>query len=102
AAVLGSSAGCTPSFNARQQNPPQTSQSQKVAEATPVVSPQDTSHVKAKELPKRQPQAASCVAAGDFYYRESLTPGFSPENQKQKRETAKRAYEQALQIDPHC
>ncbi len=101
-AVLGGTAGCTPSFNSRQPNPPQTSESRKVTGEKTVVTAEDASHAKEKELPKRQPKPMSCVAAGDFYYRESLAPGRSTEDQRQRRDTAKRAYQQALQIDPNC
>src|SRR2546423_12530301 len=94
-AVLGGTAGCTPSFNSRQPNPPQTAVSQKVADATPVASPPEASRTREKDLPKRQPKALSCVAAGDFFFRESLAAGRSAEDQRQRRETAKKAYEQA-------
>jgi Tfp pilus assembly protein PilF len=103
AMVLGGSAGCTPSFNSRQQNPPpQTSESQKVADVSTIAKPEEVVRAREKELPKRQPKASSCVAAGEFFYRESLAPDRTPEDQRQRREMARKAFEQALQIDPNC
>ncbi len=102
-ALFGASAGCTPSFfNSRKSDsPPQTTESQKQAVETPVASARDIVH-KEKELPKRQPKAMSCVAAGDFFYREAVTPDRSPEDRHERLDTAKRAYQQALQLDPNC
>ena len=80
-AVLGASAGCTPSFNSRTPNPPPSEQSKKDSPTPPAVTTHVSASYKEKELPKRQPTAACCVAAGEFFFRESLAPNRTPQDQ---------------------
>jgi Flp pilus assembly protein TadD len=57
--------------------------------------------VKQLELPPRSPQAATCVAFGDWATKEAEAPSLSEIARKSKREDARKAYEQALSLDPH-
>ncbi len=85
--LLVSAAGCTPS--------------------SPYVRPSDTQVIevekpvetKAKSKGKRQPTPEACVKFGDFILRESAAPGRSEAEQRQMLDQARRAYQQALQID---
>jgi tetratricopeptide (TPR) repeat protein len=56
--------------------------------------------VKKLELPKREPTAPSCVAAGDYFAGEAAADA-SPAFRQARFEQARKAYEQALSIDPH-
>jgi Tfp pilus assembly protein PilF len=47
-------------------------------------------------------KASTFVAFGDFRARAAVAPEFTPEAQRQYREEARRAYRQALEIDPSC
>jgi tetratricopeptide (TPR) repeat protein len=73
------------------------------ATGTPVVPPPGVVPVVAKETdgPKRQPKAATCVAGGQFIEREALAaPRLGPLEKQQMFDRARRAYQQALSIDP--
>ncbi len=54
----------------------------------------------AADLPKRQPKADTCVAAANFYATEAVAPNGTPQRCQELREQARRAYEQAVQLDP--
>jgi Tfp pilus assembly protein PilF len=56
---------------------------------------------KEADLPPRQPKAATCVAGGDFFAREAVVPGHTKPEQEHCREEARKAYQQALSIDPN-
>ncbi len=56
--------------------------------------------VKPLELPKKTPQPATCVAAGDFNAKEAAAET-SATARREKQETARKAYEQAISLDPH-
>ena len=58
--------------------------------------------VKQLELPKHPPQAATCVAAGDFLTLEAASADLAENLRQAKREQARKAYEQAIALDPHC
>src|SRR5262245_16970551 len=64
--------------------------------------PTDAKITKAKDLPKRAPKADTCVAFGDFRLREAESDAKTAGEQKQYRQQARQAYQQALQIDPKC
>src|SRR5947209_2951308 len=53
-----------------------------------------------KSGPKRPPRPDTCVAAGDFYAHEAATRDNGSAVQEQMRESARKAYQQALQIEP--
>lgn len=55
---------------------------------------------KASDLPKRQPLPSTCVTLGNFRERAALEPDKSPADQQELREEARKAYQQALKIDP--
>src|SRR4051812_7040339 len=57
---------------------------------------------KAADLPKRPPQAATCVAFGEFAANEANAPDLTDSARQAKREQARLAFQQALTIDPHC
>ena len=50
--------------------------------------------------PKRTPKPATCVAFGNFMEREAAQKKGAPLEQERMRDQARRAYQEALQIDP--
>ncbi len=56
---------------------------------------------KEPDLPKRQPKAATCVAYAVFSERSAADGRCSPADQERLRDQARRAYQQALQIEPN-
>ncbi len=56
---------------------------------------------KETDLPKKSPQAATCVAYGNFAADEARHAD-NPILAEQQRDTARKAYQQALAIDPKC
>jgi tetratricopeptide (TPR) repeat protein len=98
AAALGV-AGCQhakPPGTAAQQtasySPLSTTTTRVAADGTPIKP--------APDLPKRQPKPETCVAAASFYATEAAAPNTPPLHVQELREQARRAYEQALQVDP--
>jgi Tfp pilus assembly protein PilF len=57
---------------------------------------------KNKELPRRKPQAITCVRCGDWQVQESMTADRTPKERHDLLELAKRAYGRALELDPKC
>jgi tetratricopeptide (TPR) repeat protein len=64
--------------------------------------PAEAAPKKQKDRPRRKPKAETCVAYGDFRLKEALAPGKSEAEQRQMLDSARRAYQQALEIDPRC
>jgi tetratricopeptide (TPR) repeat protein len=99
AAALGA-AGCqhakAPGGAASQAAPP----TQLASTTTMKVAPDGTPIKPAPELPKRQPKPETCVAAANFYAQEAQAPNCPPLRCQELREQARRAFEQAIQIDP--
>jgi Flp pilus assembly protein TadD len=63
----------------------------------------DVNVKKEAERPKRTPQAITCVRYGDFAAGEAAAmTDASPTEIQQKRDLARKAYQQALSIDPKC
>jgi tetratricopeptide (TPR) repeat protein len=56
---------------------------------------------KAPDLPKKQPLPSTCVALGDVRARTALDPKCPTADQERLRDEARRAYQQALDIDPN-
>lgn len=52
------------------------------------------------ELPKKAPRASTCVAWGIFFEKSAVEPNTAPARQEFLRDQARRAYQQALAIDP--
>jgi hypothetical protein len=52
--------------------------------------------------PKRMPKAETCVVAGDFKAQEANAPNKAPAEAQELRDIARKAYQQALRIDPNC
>src|SRR5947209_16356524 len=52
------------------------------------------------DLPKRTPKPATCVALAESRVREASHEGVSPVDQERLRTDARKAYQQALEIDP--
>src|SRR5216117_3722413 len=86
--LLTAAAGCTP-----------TSTSIKQGETQPVEVEKST---EAKKLAKRKPSVESCVTFGDFLLKEATTGKRSETEQRQMLDQARRAYQQALEINPKC
>ena len=57
---------------------------------------------KEADLPKKTPQASTCVAGGDFFAQQAQAPGIGETAKTANQEKARKAYQQALAIDPHC
>ena len=85
--LLAGAVGCTPT--SQSVRPPDT---QFTETETPVES-------KPKLKGKRQPTPEACVKFGDFALKESASPGRSEAEQRQMLDQARRAYQQALQIN---
>src|SRR5437660_31093 len=85
-------AGCTHSSSLPLQ--PNTT-----AAATP---PPGAKIIKEADLPKRQPQAITCVKFGKVYEQQAEQDGVPPTEQRAKYESALKAYQQALTIDANC
>ena len=56
---------------------------------------------KAGDLPKKTPHASTCVAGGDFFAQEALAPDMGETAKQANQEKARKAYQQAMSIDPH-
>jgi tetratricopeptide (TPR) repeat protein len=98
--ALGFAAGCVPSFglpltgagDPPAANPP-------VATATPPPAPAVASE---KELPKRPPQAATCVAFGNLQLEAAKEAKRTPAQRQELCDTARKYFQQALKTDPKC
>ncbi len=55
-----------------------------------------------KDLPKRKPQASTCVAFGDLELKGALDGTRTPAQKQQALEMARQYYQQALKTDPKC
>jgi tetratricopeptide (TPR) repeat protein len=84
--LLGGVAGCS----SRQPTPPPSAKVQTAA-AKPSIE---------ENLPKKTPKAATCVAYGVFSEREAAATQLNPVEREKKLDMARRAYEQAVSIDP--
>ncbi len=56
---------------------------------------------KEKDLPPKQPTAKSCAAAGEFFRIEANAPNCPTVQREEYRERARKAYQQALTIEPN-
>jgi tetratricopeptide (TPR) repeat protein len=54
-----------------------------------------------KDLPKRTPRPATCVAFGEYREEMAEDPALAPAEKARLREEAREAYQQALRIDPN-
>jgi Tfp pilus assembly protein PilF len=70
-----------------------------VAPASPQTPPA-VELTKEKELPPLKPHASTCVALGDVHAQEANDASCPPLRQEALRDRARRAYQQALEIDP--
>ncbi len=57
---------------------------------------------KESDRPRKTPHASTCVAGGDFFAQQALTPDIGETAKTANQEKARKAYQQALSIDPHC
>lgn len=55
-----------------------------------------------KDLPKRKPQASTCVAFGDLELKGALDATRTPAQKQQALDMARKYYQQALKSDPKC
>jgi len=102
-AFLTAAAGCQtvplgndPNHTAQPPNPPTNA-----PPPAPVVPPPGVPIAKEAEKPKRSPNPATCVAAGQFLEREAtLSTKATPLEKQQELDKARRAYQQALSRDP--
>ncbi len=67
-----------------------------VAPAEPVVAR------KVEDGPKKIPRAETCVKYGDYQAGEACSSNYSPSQQDAIRQKARKAYQQALEVDPKC
>jgi tetratricopeptide (TPR) repeat protein len=92
--VLTAGPGCTP-----QGNWLTSSSSRGDVPARPAATA-TASKPSADDQPKRTPKAGTCVALGAFREQEADNPDLPPAEQTRLREDARKAYQQALRIDP--
>jgi len=97
--LLGS-AGCTGPEKFKEAKKPAQAKTTPTLASTPVASKK--SGKKGKETARRQPKPETCVAFGDFRLREALQPERSEVQRNTGLDQARRAYQQALSIDPKC
>lgn len=105
--LLGGTTGCTPSsFFSRSPSTPQNPQAPQTTQVRKEDMPSPAELAKANEkdskLPKRKPKPATCVTYGDFRLRASMEPGRSEQEIRDLRDQARKAYQQALSLDPKC
>ncbi len=67
---------------------------------SPETVPPHAKIAKAEDLPKRTPKASTCVAFGDLRLTGVIKGDFQGPDREQALEQARKAYEQALRIDP--
>jgi tetratricopeptide (TPR) repeat protein len=67
---------------------------------SPSSPPPDAVVHKAQDLPKRQPMPATLVSFGDVYQRGAAEPGRTAAQKEQMLDQARKAYQQALKLDP--
>jgi tetratricopeptide (TPR) repeat protein len=65
----------------------------------PTTLPPDVEVKKEVDLPKQTPRPGTCVAFGDFQSREALAPGKTSAQKVQLQDQARKAYQQAINID---
>ncbi len=94
--LLGGALGCTHQGTTNpllSSNPsPEAGSTRKLADGTVIRTEPDP--------PKRAPNAATCATYGDWFAQAALEPGVGQAKAQQLRDTALKAYQQALQIDP--
>ncbi len=100
--LLIGAVGCTRHDTTLPVIPPAQASKAKAPASTPVDAVPPGAVVKQLELPKHPPQAATCVAAGDFLTLEAASADLAENMRQAKREQARKAYEQAIALDPHC
>lgn len=78
-----------------------TQQSSSIKSETPMSSVEMAADVRPERaLTKRKPKASTCVAFGNNFEQEANDPGRTPADQEQIREKARKAFQQALDLDP--
>ena len=91
--------GCTRHETTLPVVPP--AQASKPQTAVPVETVPPGAVVKELEVPKHPPSPATCVAGGDWAAGEAAAPNVPEAVRQAKREQARKAYEQAISLDPH-
>src|SRR5438105_8136983 len=72
------------------------------ASGAPAVPPPGVPVAKEADRPKKKPSPATCVAAGQFLEREAnLSKNATPLEKQQELDKARRAYQQALSLNPN-
>ncbi len=100
--LLLGAAGCSHNVIMRSPEPPVQASSAPAPTSTPVqVLPPGAVVRKAADLPPRMPHASTCVAFGDWASSEANAADLSDTVRQAKREKARKAFQQALAIDPH-
>ena len=99
--LLMGAAGCSHNVVVGPSAPPVQASNTPPPASTPVpVLPPGAVVQKAADLPPRTPRASTCVAFGDWAAAEANAAGLSDTGRQAKREKARKAYQQALSIDP--
>ncbi len=99
--LLTAAAGCQHDIRINPVAP--TPQAQALAPAPAVVQAVPPNAVVRKEadLPRKTPHASTCVAAGDCLAQQALAPDLGETAKVDCQDRARKAYQQALSIDPH-
>jgi tetratricopeptide (TPR) repeat protein len=67
-----------------------------------VTAPPPVPLAKEKDLPKKEPQAATCVAFGNYQLQSASEPGRTAAQKEQLYDQARKSFQQAVKGDPHC
>jgi tetratricopeptide (TPR) repeat protein len=90
-----STAGCVPWASV-----PTTSTSTPMPALAPPVVEKDVKDD--KDLPRRDPQASTCVALGDLHLRTAMDPHCPSRQRTNALELSRKSYQQAIKTDPDC
>lgn len=99
---LAALAGCQHDMRMNLAAPtPQAQSAAPTQAAAPTVPPNAVVRQEA-DLPRKTPHASTCVAGGDFFAQQALAPDIGETARIANQEKARKAYQQALSIDPRC
>ncbi len=99
---LAAAAGCQHDFRMNPVAPTPQVQTSAPAPAEVQAVPPNAVVRRESDLPKKTPHASTCVAAGDCLAQQALAPDIGETAKTDCQERARKAYQQALSIDPHC
>jgi len=99
--LLVGAAGCQHDIRMNPVAPPPQAQPVAPPQAAVQTIPPNAVVRKESDLPRKTPHASTCVAGGDFFAQQAQTPDIGETAKTANQEKARKAYQQALSIDPH-